>query len=108
MIADAAPHSGLSMIVYIGIGAAATHGTHLCRMESSRPWQHRHETLRRPSDSKHISDRAIDLLEAEWRIAETNVCIEHQRQLIERFGYEGKDITSESPLILDDDGATNH
>ena len=39
-------------------------------------------------------DRAIELLEAEWRIAECNALIERQRQLIEELGYKGRDVTS--------------
>ena len=39
-------------------------------------------------------DRMIEVLEAERRVAECNALIEHQRQLIEQLGNEGRDITS--------------
>ena len=38
-------------------------------------------------------NRVIELLEAEWRIATCNACIERQRQLIERLGSQGQDTT---------------
>jgi hypothetical protein len=42
----------------------------------------------------------IELLEAEWRVAECNALIERQRQLIEELGYEGRDITS-AQIVFD-------
>ena len=36
----------------------------------------------------------LELLEAEWGIAEINGLIERQRLLIEQLGYEGHDTTS--------------
>ena len=41
-----------------------------------------------------VFDRVIELLEAEWRVAECNALIERQRQLIEQLGNEDRDITS--------------
>ena len=45
-------------------------------------------------------DRMIEVLEAEWRVAECNALIEHQRQLIEQLGNEGRDITS-AQIVFD-------
>ena len=42
----------------------------------------------------------VELLEADRRIAETNALIERQRQIIERLGYEGHDITSDQ-IVFD-------
>ena len=50
--------------------------------------------------SRHVSLAAIELLEAEWRVAETNARIERQRQLIEKLGYDGQDITS-AQIVFD-------
>ena len=45
-------------------------------------------------------DRMIEVLEAEWRVAECNALIEHQRQLIEQLGNEGRDVTS-AQIVFD-------
>jgi hypothetical protein len=42
----------------------------------------------------------IELLEAERRVAEVNALIERQRQLIEKLGFEGQDITS-AQIVFD-------
>jgi hypothetical protein len=42
----------------------------------------------------------IELLEAERRVAEVNALIKRQRQLIEKLGYEGRDITS-AQIVFD-------
>lgn len=41
-----------------------------------------------------------ELLDAEWRIAETNALIEDQRDLIEKLAYEDHDTTS-AQIVLD-------
>ena len=93
MIADAAVHGGLPMIVYIGIGVVAVAAL------AYVAWTYRGagsiNTRRR-----HVSLTAIELLEAEWRVAETNARIERQRQLIEKLGYKGQDITS-AQIVFD-------
>ena len=45
-------------------------------------------------------DRMIEVLDAERRVAECNALIEHQRQLIEQLGNEGRDITS-AQIVFD-------
>jgi len=47
-----------------------------------------------------VLDRMIEVLEAERRVAECNALIEHQRQLIEQLGNEGRDITS-AQIVFD-------
>ena len=47
-----------------------------------------------------LIDRVIEVLEAERRVAECNALIEHQRQLIEQLGNEGRDITS-AQIVFD-------
>jgi hypothetical protein len=42
----------------------------------------------------------IELLEAERQVAEVNALIEIQRQLIEKLGFEGLDITS-AQIVFD-------
>ena len=41
-----------------------------------------------------------ELLDAEWRIAETNALIEDQRELIEKLAYEDDDATS-AQIVFD-------
>ena len=87
MIADAAVHGGLLIIAYIGIGVGAIAAL------AYVAWTYRGAgsiNTRRC----HVSLTAIELLESEWRVAETNARIERQRRLIEKLGYEGQDITS--------------
>ena len=42
----------------------------------------------------------VELIEAEWRIAEINALIERQRRLIEELANEGHDITS-AQIVFD-------
>ncbi len=85
MIADAALQSRTPMIVASGVVAVATlaYLTWTYRAAGSTSGGHH-----------HVSLAAIDLLEAEWRVAETNARIERQRQLIQKLGYEKQDVTS--------------
>ena len=46
------------------------------------------------------SNRMMELLEAEWRVAECNALVERQRKLIEGLGYEGHD-TSSAQIVFD-------
>jgi hypothetical protein len=47
-----------------------------------------------------LLDRMSEVLEAEQRVVECNALIEHQRQLIEHLGNEGRDITS-AQIVFD-------
>jgi len=44
-------------------------------------------------------DRMLELLEAEWGVAEINGLIERQRLRIEQLGYEGYDTTSARTVL---------
>ena len=52
------------------------------------------------SEKKQGHDRMIELLWGEWRVAECNALIEHQRQPIEQLGNKGRDITS-AQIVFD-------
>ena len=41
-----------------------------------------------------------EMMQAERRVAETHALVERQRQLIEKLGYEGHDITS-AQIVFD-------
>jgi len=93
MIADAAVHGGLPMIVDIGIGVVAVAAlTYVA-------WTHR-SAGRKNTRHRHVSLTAIELLEAEWRVAETNARIERQRQLIDHLEHDGQDVTS-AQIVFD-------
>ncbi len=91
MIADTAVNDGRPMIVAGGVVAVVTlaYLTWTYRAAGSTSAGHR-----------HVSLAALELLEAEWRVAETNARIERQRQLIQKLGYEGQDVTS-AQIVFD-------
>ena len=93
MIADAVVHGGLPMTVNIGIGVAAV------AVLAYVAWTHR-RVGNKNTRSRHVSLTAIELLEAEWHVAETNARIERQRRFIEKLGYDGQDITS-AQIVFD-------
>jgi uncharacterized membrane protein YfcA len=102
MIADAAAHGGLPMNVCIGIGVVAVAALAYvawtyCGTGSINTRRCHVSTTARAFG---VSDRVIDFVEAEWHVAETNAHIERQRQLIEKLGYEGQDITS-AQIVFD-------
>jgi uncharacterized protein len=93
MIADAAVHGGLPVTVDVGIGVVAAAAL------AYVAWSH-HSVGRKNAKCRHVSLTSIELLEAEWRVAETNARIERQRQLIEHLEHDGKDITS-AQIVFD-------
>jgi hypothetical protein len=56
--------------------------------------------LRKSQGPSTVFERMIEVLELEQRVAECNALIEHQRQLIEQLGNEGRDITS-AQIVFD-------
>ncbi len=91
MIVDATVQGGPPMIAATGIVAVAT--------LAYAAWTYGAAANTRTAQHQ-ISLRAIELLEAEWGVAETNARIERQRQLIEKLGYEGRDVTS-AQIVFD-------
>ncbi len=91
MIADTAVNDGRSMIVASGVVAVAT--------LAYLTWTYR-AAGNTSTEHHQVSMTAIELLEAEWGVAETNARIDRQRQLIEKLGYEGRDVTS-AQIVFD-------
>ena len=93
MIVDAAVHGGLPLVAYTAIDVIAI------AVLAYSAWSYR-SVGSIQTRQHHVSLAAIELLDAEWRVAETNARIERQRQLIEKLGYDGQDITS-AQIVFD-------